>query len=110
MKDIPSIDAKPLSPRVASTVHALGRTIRRARRARGMTQEELGERARVGRLTVMKIESGNPGVAFWAWASVMDAVGLLDAFARLDDPVAQALDSARGKRVRKRALAGKLDF
>jgi len=103
-------DANALSPIAISAIASLGKAVRRSRRARAMTQEDLAERARVSRLTVLKIESGNPGVAMRAWASVMEVLGLLDAFRDLSDPVAQAIDSAQGRRIRKRDLSKKLDF
>ncbi|MDQ7760625.1 MULTISPECIES: helix-turn-helix transcriptional regulator [Xanthomonas] len=99
-----------LSPLASSAITSLGDVIRRGRRARTMTQEELAERARVSRLTVLKIESGNPGVAIWAWVSVMEVLGLLGTLQALHDPVAQAMDAAHGRRVRKRDLRKKLDF
>jgi transcriptional regulator with XRE-family HTH domain len=103
-------DAKTLSPVAISAIASLGKAVRRSRRARAMTQEELAERARLSRLTVLKIESGNTGVAMRAWVSVMEVLGLLDAFRDLSDPVAQAIDSAHGRRVRKRDLGKKLEF
>jgi DNA-binding XRE family transcriptional regulator len=95
---------------VIATINSLGKAVRRARRARAMTQEELAERARVSRITVVKIEAGNPGVAMWGWASVMEVLGLLGSLRHLNDPVAQALDASEGRRVRKRQPDEKLDF
>ncbi len=103
-------DSEALSPVAISAIASLGEAVRRSRRARVMTQGELAERARLSRLTVLKIESGNPGVAIRAWASVMEVLGLLEAFRGLSDPVSQAMDFAHGRRVRKRDLSKKLDF
>lgn len=42
------------------TVNELGAAIRRARRQRGWTQEDLAERAGISRRTLVALEGGNP--------------------------------------------------
>jgi len=42
------------------TVNELGATIRRARKQRGWTQDDLAERAGISRRTLVTIEGGNP--------------------------------------------------
>ena len=42
------------------TVNELGATIRRARKLRGWTQDDLAERAGISRRTLVTLEGGNP--------------------------------------------------
>ena len=54
----------------------LGADVRRARRARSLTQVSLGDRAGVGRMTVSRLERGRGGgVSLDAWQRIALAVG-----------------------------------
>ena len=53
----------------------LGQAIRSMRQHRGLTQQELAQRAHVPRRKVIEIEQGSPRVAVEAYAKVADALG-----------------------------------
>lgn len=57
---------RPISPYAAEAAKLLGARIRYARRERGWSQEELGERTAVTARTVYKIERGDPSVRLGA--------------------------------------------
>ncbi|MDQ3205848.1 MAG: helix-turn-helix domain-containing protein [Pseudomonadota bacterium] len=55
---------------------ALGAELRAARRAEGLTQAQLAQRAGIGRQKLIQIEQGRPGVAMAAYTAALDALGL----------------------------------
>jgi len=59
---------------IARTPQQLGAAIRRARRQRGLTQAQLGQRMHVRQATVSQVEAGNPGTTI---RIVMDALAAL---------------------------------
>jgi len=54
----------------------LGQSIQQMRKRQRLTQEQLAERAGVGRTTLHKLENGHPGLAI---ASVLEVLQVLDA-------------------------------
>ncbi len=48
-----------MNPERTSEQRTLGHSLRRLRKARGLTQEELGKRARVNQRSISRIERGN---------------------------------------------------
>jgi len=78
-----------LPSRVQSQLRAQGDLISAARRARGMTQAEVAERAGTARPTIYRLESGHPNVA---WGTVLTVCWLLDIPTDPDlmDPVRRA--------------------
>lgn len=72
-------------------LHALGRDIAAARRARRMSQDDLAGRLNVGRKTVIRMEKGDERVKFGAYASAAWVMGLetnlVSAFSTDRDPV-----------------------
>ena len=53
---------------------ALGRRIRKLRKETGMTQERLAEAAEIGRVTLVRIESGEQSPRFETLAALADAL------------------------------------
>lgn len=85
--------------------------IRTARQARGITQSDLAERARISLPTLNRLEAGHPGVALWVWINVMEVLGMLGVFANLQDPTTDALlRMAVNKPVRRRKPAVDIDL
>lgn len=65
----------PLS--IVTALKTLGEDIRNARKRRRITMKLLAERAKISRVTLSKIEKGDPSVAIKYYASVLQMMGLL---------------------------------
>lgn len=79
MSDISDISSKRRAHAVTGSdpaLVALGDSVRRARAAVGMTQEELALVAGVGRELVIQLESGRSGVSLGKASRVLAALGL----------------------------------
>ena len=95
---------------VRRTLRALGNDIRDARKRRGISMHIVADRAFTSRKTLQRIEAGDYGVSIGLYASVLNALGLLDGLAALADPahdeVGMALSSTNlPKRVRQKKKA-----
>ena len=71
---------------VIRALRKLGRDIRDARRRRRIPSAILAERTSVSRMTLFKVEKGDPGVAFGTYATVLFVLGMLDRLADVADP------------------------
>ncbi len=81
------------------TAQHLATLVKNARIARGWSQLNLAERARISPATMSRIEQGNLGASLGTWLAVFERLGLLAKFAQLSDPASEAiLDSTRAKR------------
>ncbi|WDM67886.1 helix-turn-helix transcriptional regulator [Xanthomonas cucurbitae] len=81
------------------TAQHLATLVKNARIARGWSQLNLAERARISPATMSRIEQGNLGASLGTWLAVFERLGLLAKFAQLRDPASEAiLDSTRAKR------------
>ena len=90
---------------VRRALRKLGQDVADARKRRGLTMETVADRAFTTRKTLARVEDGDHGVSIGIYASVLNALGLLDGLGELADPandqVGQALSSADlPKRVR----------
>ncbi len=65
----------PLS--IVTTLKTLGQDIRNARKRRRITMNLLANRAKISRVTLSKIEKGDPSVAIKYYASTLKMLGLL---------------------------------
>jgi DNA-binding XRE family transcriptional regulator len=63
----------------------LGKGIRDARIRRRIPTSVMADRALINRMTLYKIERGNPGVSVAAYATVLFVLGLVDSFADIAD-------------------------
>ena len=70
---------------IQRAMRKLGRDISSARRRRRITTKLMAERASISRRTLVKIEKGESTVAIAAYASIIFALGMLDALADLLD-------------------------
>ncbi len=59
----------------AAALKALASRIKTARLKRNLTQNEMAERAGIGRLTYLALEGGNPGVSLATMIRVMNVMG-----------------------------------
>lgn len=100
-----------ISSRGAQVVSNWGRQIRAARQARGFTQAELAERARIGLQTLVRMEAGQSGTALGMWINVLEVLGMLSNLESLADPVTDVAGrAALGQRVRRADPHDDLDF
>jgi hypothetical protein len=90
---------------VARALRKLGADICDARRRRRIPTTLLAERALISRVTLGKVEKGDPGASAGAYATVLFVLGMADRLADLADPghdaVGVALEDERlPKRIR----------
>jgi transcriptional regulator with XRE-family HTH domain len=71
---------------VQRVLSKLGQDIRDARRRRRIPVAIMAERASISRVTLHKIEKGEPGVAAGAYATVLFVLGMAERLADLADP------------------------
>lgn len=78
--------APPLPLPVKRALAKLGPDIRSARVRRRITTTTMAERAFVTRMTLRKVERGDPGVSLGIYATVLFVLGLTQRLADLADP------------------------
>jgi len=83
-----SVKATPATRR---TLRALGEKLKRARRLRRLPMELVAERAGLTRPTLRRVEAGDQNVRMGSYLLVIQALGLLEGFADLHDPLAEEL-------------------
>ena len=71
---------------VQRAIRKLGQDIRDARRRRRLPMSLVAERAGVSRVTLAKLEKGDPGVSIGILGSVLFAIDLLERLQELADP------------------------
>ncbi|MEW6479306.1 MAG: helix-turn-helix transcriptional regulator [Pseudomonadota bacterium] len=67
----------PLIPTASTALKLLGERIRAHRKALRVSATAAAEAAGVSRVTLHRVEKGEPSVAVGAWANVMAALGLM---------------------------------
>lgn len=80
----PPTSALPLP--VARALRKLGHDIRDARRRRRIPLVLAAQRASVGKMTLIRIEKGDPRVSIGNYAAVLFVLGMIDKIASLADP------------------------
>jgi hypothetical protein len=71
---------------VVRSLRKLGHDIRDARRRRRIPVAILAERASISRMTLHKVEKGDPGVSMGGYATVLFSLGMQDRLADIADP------------------------
>ena len=84
MKEAQSAPAVPIP--VARALRKLGHDIRDARRRRRIPVAILAERASIGRMTLNRIEKGDPRASLGGYATVLFALGMVERLADVADP------------------------
>jgi DNA-binding XRE family transcriptional regulator len=79
------MDVKAPIP-VVRALRKLGLDIRDARRRRRIPVAILAERASISRMTLHKVEKGDPGVSFGTYATILFTLGMIDRLADVADP------------------------
>ncbi len=93
----------PLLPRVSRVLRAMGDRVRQARLRRAYSAETVAQRAGIARMTLMRVERGDPAVALGIYARVLQALGLeagLDYIATDDELGRKLQDAQLGERAR----------
>ncbi len=105
-----NLSRQGLPRRAAGNLESLGRNIRAARTLRGLTMQDLAERAMTSRETIRRLEQGHPGVSVGVLVHVLwvleldDQIGALAALE--NDSQGQALALAG---LPRRVDAGRTD-
>jgi transcriptional regulator with XRE-family HTH domain len=108
MSNVPA--ASPYtSPEQQADLERLGARLRERRRALGVTVVACAEAAGVSRVTVHRIEAGNPSVTIGAYSNVAAALGLRLVIPILDAPGAESPTVPVGDYPGLRTLAWQTD-
>ncbi len=99
-----NLNSETIPSSVASALARLGRNISVARTRRGIHRGELAKRIGVARLTLVRVEQGNPNTAIASYFAALWALGLEREFDDLASPdrdeEGKTLQLARLPRVR----------
>src|SRR5262245_4161 len=79
---------------VRRALRKLGHDIRDARRRRRIPVAIMTQRASISRMTLHKVEKGDPGVAMGIYATVLFVLGMTDRIGELADPKDDAVGLA----------------
>jgi len=79
---------------VRHALRKLGHDIRDARRRRRIPVAIMAQRASISRMTLNKVEKGEPGVSMGAYATVLFILGMAERLADLADPRHDAVGMA----------------
>ncbi len=101
--------ASPPPLAVSRALRDFGSHVQTWRKLRGLTQNQLADRAGIDRKSVMRVERGDGGVGFQVVLRVLHALGALDGLAAAVDPYATDVGRMRAddqlpRRVRPRNL------
>jgi transcriptional regulator with XRE-family HTH domain len=69
---------RPLSAKTRRTAKTLGEYISTFRRLQGLTAEQVADRAGISRVTLRKLEQGDPSVGMDVFLEVSRVLGVLD--------------------------------
>lgn len=80
------MDVKSIPLPVQRAMKRLGHNLRDARKRRRIPMRLAAERASICRATLTKIEKGDEGVSFGAYAKILFVLGMIQRMAELADP------------------------
>lgn len=80
------MDIKSTPLPVKRALRKLGNDLKDARKRRRIPMELAAERASISRMTLSKIEKGDEGVSFGAYARILFILGMINRLADLADP------------------------
>lgn len=89
----------PVFPKNRKALTLLGENIKLAYKRRGYTQSLIAERTGLSRLTVRKIEQGDPTVSIGHYVAVLGVLGMVEDFAKVanDDELGRKLQDIKLK-------------
>lgn len=84
-------------PKNQKVLNQLGENIKLAYRRRGYSQLLISERTGLSRLTIRRIEQGDPKVSIGHYVSVLSVLGLVEDFAKIasDDELGRKLQDIK---------------
>jgi transcriptional regulator with XRE-family HTH domain len=82
------------SAAVRRSLGKLGSDLRDARRRRRLTMAVVADRAFTSRVTLQRVEAGDPAVSMGIYAAVMHTLGLLDHLGQSADPSKDSVGQA----------------
>ena len=84
-------------PKNRKVLAQLGENIKLARKRRSYTQKLISERTGLSRLTIRKIEQGDPKVSMGHYVAVLSVLGLVEDFAEVanDDELGRKLQDIK---------------
>ena len=84
-------------PKNQKVLNQFGENIKLAYRRRGYSQLLISERTGLSRLTIRRIEQGDPKVSIGHYVSVLSVLGLVEDFAKIasDDELGRKLQDIR---------------
>jgi len=90
-------------PKHLKTLALFGENIKLARKRRKLTQTLVSERTGISRVTLRKIEQGDPTVSIGHYVAVLGVLGLVEDFAKvaLDDELGRKLQDIELMRSKK---------
>lgn len=97
---------RPMSFKTTQSAEEIGAQLAAWRKLRGLTAQQVAERAGLTRQTVSRLERGDPAVGMGVFLSVCRALGILERVVEATDPYETAFgraqsDRALPKRVRR---------
>lgn len=100
--------SEPVPREVRARLEDLGQRVKTARVRRGLSTEDFAQECGIGRRSLYRIETGEPGVALGTFLSVLWKLGLLESVQGVahpdDDEHGKILEAARRpERVRSQA-------
>jgi len=96
--------AGPLPVKVARAAREVGKDFAGWRKILGLTAEQVAERADISRVTLRKLEQGDPTVGFHVVLRVARALGILDTLTEAVDPLGTDLGRARAALIDRRRV------
>jgi transcriptional regulator with XRE-family HTH domain len=95
---------------VRRSLHELGGHVQAWRKLRGLTQNQVADRAGIDRKSLMRVERGDGAVSLEVVLRVMNALGILDGLSKALDPYETDIGRSRADdllpdRVRPRGLS-----
>jgi transcriptional regulator with XRE-family HTH domain len=91
--------SEPLPREVRTCLEGLGQRVKTARVRRGLSTEDFAQECGIGRRSLYRIETGEPGVALGTFLSVLWKLGLLESVQGVahpdDDEHGKILEAAR---------------
>lgn len=91
----------PVFPKNQKVLSQMGENIKLACKRRGYSQSLIAERTGLSRLTIRKIENGDPTVSFGHYVAVLSVLGLVNDLANV------ASDDELGRKLQDIKLIGK---
>jgi len=70
----------------------LGARLKAARLRRRLPASLVSERAAINRMTYRKIEAGDPSVKIGSYVAVLQALGLIEGWGKIEDPLGDQIE------------------